>query len=96
VAWLTKLILDRLTSPSGSSPGLIGLAVGLAAIGVVFSVAPQAGQYLRAEVDRRVALRANDDLFAAVDRVAGVAGFEDPEFRDRLRLAQQSASSPRR
>ncbi|MEU5864405.1 ABC transporter ATP-binding protein [Nonomuraea sp. NPDC047529] len=96
VAWLTKTVLDRLTSAPGSPSGLVGPAVGLAAAGVALGVVPRAAQYLRAEMERRAALRAHDELFAAVERVAGVARFEDPHFQDRLRLAQQSASAPAR
>ncbi|KAB8194330.1 ATP-binding cassette domain-containing protein [Nonomuraea phyllanthi] len=99
-AWLTKFVLDRLTSTAGltNAPSptseLVGLALALAAAGVALGVVPQVAQYLRAEMDRRAALRAHDELFAAVEQVTGVARFEDPRFQDRLRLAQQSASSP--
>ncbi|WP_063765322.1 ABC transporter ATP-binding protein [Nonomuraea candida] len=94
VAWLTKLVLDRLTSGAGLSSALVGLAVALAAAGVLLGIVPQIVQYVRAELGRRAALRAHDELFTAVERVAGVARFEDPRFQDRLRLAQQSASAP--
>ncbi|QFY14220.1 ATP-binding cassette domain-containing protein [Nonomuraea phyllanthi] len=99
-AWLTKFVLDRLTSTAGltNAPSptseLVGLALALAAAGVALGVVPQVAQYLRAEMDRRAALRAHDELFAAIEQVTGVARFEDPRFQDRLRLAQQSASSP--
>ncbi|MFI7108105.1 ABC transporter ATP-binding protein [Nonomuraea sp. NPDC050227] len=96
VAWLTKAVLDRLTSAPGSPSGLVGPAAGLAAAGIALGVVPRVAQYLRAEMDRRAALRGHDELFAAVEQVAGVARFEDPHFQDRLRLAQQSASAPAR
>lgn len=92
-AWLTKLAVDRLVSP-GPLGALAGLAVGLALTGMVASTAPQVGQYLRAEMDRRTALRAKDELFVGVERMRGLARFEDPAFLDRLRLAEQCASSP--
>ncbi|MEU6715796.1 ABC transporter ATP-binding protein [Nonomuraea sp. NPDC046802] len=93
VAWLTKLILDHLVarSPFGV---LLGLATGLVVAGLVNAVVPQVTQYLRAEVGRRVRLRAQDELFTALERLAGLARFEDPDFLNRLRLAQQSAASP--
>jgi ATP-binding cassette, subfamily B, bacterial len=93
VAWLTKLVLDRLVT-RGPVGILTGLAAGLAAWGLVSAATPQIGQYLRAELDRRTGLRAKDELFAAVERFAGLGRFEDPVFLDRLRLAEQSSSGP--
>ncbi|MFI6318393.1 ABC transporter ATP-binding protein [Nonomuraea sp. NPDC050556] len=93
VAWLTKLTLDRLVVPSPLGV-VAGLAAGLAAAGVAGSLGPQAGRYLRAELDRRVRLRAKDELFSAVDRFTGLSRLEDPAFLDRLRMAQESASAP--
>ncbi|HET8684387.1 MAG TPA: ABC transporter ATP-binding protein [Micromonosporaceae bacterium] len=93
VAWLLKLIIDQLAR-SGSLPQLLGLAAGLALAGVVAAVLPQLGAYLRAETGRSVALVAEDELYLAVERFAGLARFEDPIFLDRLRLAQQGAAMP--
>ncbi|MCD9194407.1 ABC transporter ATP-binding protein [Streptomyces albireticuli] len=86
-AWLTKLLLDALATgaPSGR---VIGLGAGLAASGVVLGVVPQIGQYLRAELDRKVGLLAEDRLYTAVEGFAGLGRFENPLFLDRLRLAQ--------
>jgi ATP-binding cassette, subfamily B, bacterial len=92
-AWLTKVLVDRVISEP-SIRAVAGLAVALAGVGVVVAAAPQVGQYLRAEADRRSSLRAKDDLFAALERTAGLARFERPEFLDRLRLAEQGAASP--
>lgn len=95
LVWLTKLALDRLAA-SGPLQIVLGLAAGLAAAGLVGAVSPQLGQYLRAELDRRVGRRAKDELFRSVERLAGLRYFEDPVFVDRLRLAQQSADMPGR
>ncbi|WP_338930608.1 ABC transporter ATP-binding protein [Streptomyces netropsis] len=88
-AWLTKLMLDGL---SGDAPlgRLVGLGAGLAAASVALGVLPQAAQYLRAELGRRVGLLAEDRLFTAVEGFAGLGRFEDPRFLDRLRLAQSA------
>lgn len=95
LAWLTAAALDRLAAPAGAAP-LLGLGLAIAAVGTAAAVAGHAGQYLRAEVDRRAALRGKDELFAAVSRFRGLARFETPAFLDRLRLAQQSAANPGR
>ncbi|MEV1004795.1 ABC transporter ATP-binding protein [Nonomuraea sp. NPDC050202] len=94
VAWLTKAVLDGV---AGRQTGtLLALAVTVAVVTTAAAATTHAGDYLRAEVDRRTALRAKDELFAAVCRLPGLARFESPEFLDRLRLAQQSASHPGR
>jgi ATP-binding cassette, subfamily B, bacterial len=93
VAWFTKLALDQLVSP-GPLAILVGLAAGLAVAGMMGALFPQVGYFLRSEVDRRAGLRANEELFAALDRLTGLAEFENPVFLDRLRLAQQSAAMP--
>ncbi|MFF4809748.1 ABC transporter ATP-binding protein [Micromonospora chersina] len=95
LAWLTAAALDRLAAPAGAAP-LLGLGLAIAAVGTAAAVAGHAGQYLRAEVDRRAALRGKDELFAAVSRFGGLGRFETPAFLDRLRLAQQSAANPGR
>ncbi|WP_260477764.1 ABC transporter ATP-binding protein [Nonomuraea sp. WAC 01424] len=94
LAWLAKAVLDGVAS--GRAGVLPGLALGIAAVTTAGAAAAHAGQYLRAEVDRRAALRAKDELFAAVSGFPGLARFESPAFLDRLRLAQQSASNPGR
>ncbi|MFF4409918.1 ABC transporter ATP-binding protein [Streptomyces sp. NPDC001262] len=88
-AWLTKLMLDGLSS-GASSARLIALGAGLAASGVVLGVVPQVDRYLRTELDRRVGLLADDRLFTVVEGFAGLGRFENPRFLDRLRLAQNA------
>ena len=89
-AWLTKLALDLIVAPDVPEGRLAAVAVGLAAAGVAITLAPHATHYLTMEVERRVALVSQDRLFAAAERLTGLARFEDPAFLDRLRLAQQS------
>ncbi|WP_067141543.1 ABC transporter ATP-binding protein [Microtetraspora malaysiensis] len=94
LAWLTKAVLDGVSA--GQVGALPGLAVTIAAVTTAAAAATHAGDYLRAEVDRRAAMRAKDELFAAVSRFTGLAPFENPAFLDRLRLAGQSAGNPGR
>lgn len=84
-AWLTKTVIDRLTT---SGP-VLWPAVALALVGVAATVLPQADQLLRAELAREVGLLSQDRLYRAVNGYAGLAPFEDPAHLDRLRLAQQ-------
>jgi ATP-binding cassette, subfamily B, bacterial len=91
-AWLTKLVIDGLVA--GDRPAvLLRTAAGLAMVGLVAAVMPQATQYLRTEMDLRVGVLAQDRLFTAVDGFVGLGRFENPHFLDRLRLAQQSGGA---
>ncbi|NUW38472.1 ABC transporter ATP-binding protein [Nonomuraea sp. SMC257] len=94
VAWLTKAVLDGVAHRQ--TDALLAPAIAIAVAGTAAAAATHAGNYLRAEVDRRASLDAKDELFAAVSRFTGLARFETPAFLDRLRLAQQSASNPGR
>ncbi|GGM40190.1 multidrug ABC transporter permease [Longimycelium tulufanense] len=89
-AWSVKLIIDSLAAGATTARELLLPALVLVATGVVTGAVPHLTQYLRTELDRRVGLHAQDRLFLAVDRFAGLARFEDPDFLDRLRLAQQT------
>ncbi|MGK5545641.1 ABC transporter ATP-binding protein [Streptomyces sp. URMC 127] len=91
-AWLTKAVLDTLSGPGpGMSPAVP--AAGLALATGLMAVLPLAMQYVRAEMDRKVGLVAQDRLFVAVGRFTGLERFENPAFLDHLRLAQQAGRS---
>ncbi|MFD0533549.1 hypothetical protein ACFQY7_06865 [Actinomadura luteofluorescens] len=86
-AWLTKLVIDRLTGAHGP---VAGLALGLVAAGTAAAFLPLAAQYARAQIGRAAGAAGTDRLFAAAERQVGLRAFEDPAFQDRLRLAQQA------
>ncbi|MGJ6963783.1 ABC transporter ATP-binding protein [Streptosporangium sp. G11] len=85
-AWLTKLVLDRLTAPHGA---VGGLALGLIATGLGAAALPVMLRYLRAQIGRSANLVATERLFVAAERQVGLRNFEDAAFQDRLRLAQE-------
>ncbi|GGT83768.1 ABC transporter ATP-binding protein [Actinomadura citrea] len=86
-AWLTKLVIDRLTASHGP---VAGLALGLVAAGTAGAFLPLAAHYVRSQIGRAAGAAGTDRLFAAAERQVGLRAFEDPAFQDRLRLAQQS------
>ncbi|MFG1949181.1 ABC transporter ATP-binding protein [Nonomuraea sp. NPDC048826] len=92
-AWLTKLLLDELSSPRRDQALLVGLAAGLALIGLLTATLSHLDRYLDAQLRRRLDLLARDELFRAVNRFAGLARFETPQFLDRLRLAEQTGQT---
>ncbi|GAA2624699.1 ABC transporter ATP-binding protein [Actinomadura fulvescens] len=95
LAWLLKGVLDTLAGP-GPHHDLAWPAAALALAGLVTALSPHAGEYLGTELDRRVSLHAQNELFTAVERFSGLSRFEDPVFHDRLRLAQRTTTSPSR
>ncbi len=90
VAWLTKILLDRLGTPD--RPVLVP-ALLLAAAGVVAAVLPHLMQYVEAQVQRAIDLTARRRLYAAVARMPGLRRLEDPVFQDRLALAGETGST---
>ncbi|MGC4937315.1 ABC transporter ATP-binding protein [Kribbella sp. DT2] len=93
VAWLMKLVLDRLTTGTAPTGELTLLAVGLAVAGLAVAVTGELVRYLAAEVARRVTVLTRDRLHEATGRMTGLAKLEDPAFRDRLRMAEQHSQS---
>jgi ATP-binding cassette, subfamily B, bacterial len=91
-AWLLRDVLDTLAA--GHHAGrLVPLVAGLAvATGVPVALA-HLGQYLAAHSGRAIERRASADLYSAVNRLAGLRKLEDPDFQDRLNLAQQAGLS---
>ncbi|MYS86159.1 ABC transporter ATP-binding protein [Embleya scabrispora] len=90
VAWLTRLVLDRLAAAGDAE--LLGLALGLAGLGLSSALLPHLSQYLGNELTRITGMRAVDRLFTAVNSIAGLARFENPAFLDRLPMAQSAGT----
>ena len=88
VAWLTKIVLDRIAGGTGGP--VVGPAVLLVLVGVLTACLSHVERYLRAELDRATGVLARDRLFAALERLRGLAKLEDPRFHDRLRMAVDS------
>ncbi|MEU4832732.1 ABC transporter ATP-binding protein [Streptosporangium sp. NPDC023615] len=91
-AWLTKILLDHI-SLGRDLKTVWPIAVGLAALGLLAATTSALRRYAGAELDRKIGLLSQDRLYRAVNRLPGLARFEDPSFIDRLRLATQAAVS---
>jgi ATP-binding cassette subfamily B protein len=89
--WLLKLVLDGLTADPPQDLFLRGM--GFVVAGLLAAILPSVSRYLDREIDRAVGRRSLSDLYLATARCAGLARLEDPTFRDRLRMAQQSGKS---
>ncbi|MEV5571868.1 ABC transporter ATP-binding protein [Spirillospora sp. NPDC052269] len=90
-AWLTKAALDELTASHPRMGALVWTASGIGALGIVMAAASAVTTYAQGRARRAVGLLSQDRVFAAVNRMNGLARLEDPRFHDRLQLAQQSA-----
>lgn len=91
-AWCTKVVLDGLSAGEVWLT-LLPWAVALAVTGLVAGLLPVSTEYLKQRLDRAVAVVTMDRLYRAMGRLAGIARMEDPRFRDKLRLAQQTGRS---
>ncbi|GAB2932563.1 ABC transporter ATP-binding protein [Micromonospora polyrhachis] len=87
-AWLTKLVLDRLVTGTGT--GLVVLGMGLAGTAAAGAVLPHVRKYVEAERSRAVARMVRRRLYAALQRFVGLARLENPAFQDQLQVAQQT------
>jgi ATP-binding cassette, subfamily B, bacterial len=93
-AWLLRTVIDGLVGGGGRAT-LVPLAVLLATMGGITNVLPSMAQYLAAQLNRAAGLTATTELFGYVTRLRGLRRLEDPEFQDRLSIAQHVAvSSP--
>ncbi|SEG59382.1 ATP-binding cassette, subfamily B [Thermomonospora echinospora] len=90
VAWLMKVVLDRLTVPD--RPLMVPVLL-LAAAGVAAVLLPLAIPYADAELRRAIDLTARRRLYAAVARMPGLRHLENPRFQDRLSLATETGTT---
>lgn len=93
-AWTTKLLLDELAAGRAMS---VARASWLVAAGAGVTVATTLltliSGHLTRRVQRSIAVAAQSRLYERVNAFAGIGRFEDPEFQDRLRLAEQGAQN---
>ncbi|MEU0990235.1 ABC transporter ATP-binding protein [Streptomyces sp. NPDC005953] len=91
---LTKWLFDALQyGRDAAGPSPLALATGLGAVTALMALLPLAADYTRARLQRGIAHLAQQRLYGKVNRFIGLSRFEDPQFLDRLRLAQDSAIS---
>ncbi|MFI9584364.1 ABC transporter ATP-binding protein [Streptomyces sp. NPDC052236] len=91
IAWLIKAVLDELSGPGARFAPLAWMAAGIGGLGIAMAATSALTTYAAGHTRRAIGLYAQDRLFAAVNRLRGLAKLEQPRFHDRLRLAQQTA-----
>ncbi|MET9146961.1 ABC transporter ATP-binding protein [Streptomyces sp. NPDC004042] len=90
VAWVTRLVLDRLVGADGGA--LLGLALALAGLGLAAALVPPLTTFAGNHLGRAAGLTALDTLFTVVNSFTGLSRLEDPVFQDRLRMAQSAGA----
>ncbi|HIV56609.1 MAG TPA: ABC transporter ATP-binding protein/permease [Candidatus Stackebrandtia faecavium] len=104
VTLLTKWLLEALqyngvaddAIPAGQAPPDVSpmvLVAGIAILGVLVSAAPFVSEYVQSRLKRGVTLIVQDRLYESVNGFEGMRRFENPAFLDRLRMAQQAATT---
>jgi ATP-binding cassette subfamily B protein len=92
-AWFGKLLVDELAhGRDGQAGDVVRYAVTGALAAAVGLLAMQVSTYVRVRHDAAIALRAESALFTKVCGFNGLRYFEDPDFQDRLLIAEGSAS----
>lgn len=94
VAWVTKLVFDRLAEAAGGGLAFEPFALLLAAyggLGLLAGALDPANAYLNAQLGRRLSLAAQERVFRKITGLNGLAPFENPAFQDALRFAPQGA-----
>ena len=95
LAPLTALVLARLlggVALGGTGTGIVWVG-GLVALASVSAAAPPMLEYSKGELGRRLVADSQQRFFGAVNEIPDLASFEDPKFRDELRLAQQGSET---
>ncbi|MEO3746635.1 ABC transporter ATP-binding protein [Plantactinospora sp. B5E13] len=88
-AWSTRALIDGLSADDSAK-----LWFGVAGFGLLAIVSPvilHVSQYAQRDAERRVTIRTQQELFAAVSAHPGLKELEDSSFHDRLRLAHEAS-----
>ncbi|MFD8936502.1 ABC transporter ATP-binding protein [Streptomyces sp. NPDC059578] len=94
ITLLTKWLFDALADGGKTEgPSPVALAVGIGTVTALMVVLPFAANYTQARLQRGIVYLAQQRLYGKVNGFVGLSRFEDPQFLDRLRLAQDSAIS---
>lgn len=91
VAWCTRLLVDSLSAPHPKAGLIVALAVATALLGALSAVLSAGASWAGAAAKRAIALETGDRLYRAASGTVGLRLLEDPEYQDRIRLADQAA-----
>jgi ATP-binding cassette, subfamily B, bacterial len=90
-AWMYMLIVDSLSKRPVHTATVVLLAVLASSAGAASLVLSYVSSLAGLAANRKIELVVTDRVYAAVNRFTGLRRIEDPQFHDRLLLAEQAA-----
>ena len=92
LAWVAKLLLDELAKGESGRLG-VGLMLAMSSVGIgwVGLVLAEGESMVASIVRRSMTLAVEEQLYARVTSFAGLQTIEDPEFQNRLHIADEAA-----
>jgi ATP-binding cassette, subfamily B, bacterial len=90
-AWVLKELINSLTGAHPAAARVATLALVTVLLGALGLAMSELSMVIAASCQRSIAVAVTSDLYAAVNRIKGLASFEQPAFQDSLRLAEQAA-----
>jgi len=90
-AWCTRLLVNGLSAAHPLAVHLAALAVVVALLGASSAVLGALSSWAAAAAKRAVALVTGDRVYRAASGTVGLGLLEDPDYQDRLRLADRAA-----
>jgi ATP-binding cassette, subfamily B, bacterial len=90
-AWVLKELINSLTGAHPAEARVAMLALVTVLLGALALAMGDLSMVIAASCQRSIAVAVTSDLYAAVNRIKGLAVFEQPGFQDSLRLAEQAA-----
>ncbi len=90
-AWCVRLLVDWLSAPHPQASRVAALAVAVALLGALSALLSALASWAGAATKRATALVTGDRVYRAASSTVGLGLLEDPEYQDRLRLADQAA-----
>lgn len=90
-AWFSRELIDDLTASHRNPGHVVLLAVAVAASGILSALSGSLSGLLSSTSQRSISVMAAQRLYQALNRMPGIACFEDPSYQDELRQAEQAS-----
>lgn len=90
-AWCTRLLVNGLSAAHPRAGQVAALAVAVALLGASSAALGALASWAAAATKRATALVTGDRVYRAASGTVGLGLLEDPDYQDRLRLADQAA-----
>jgi ATP-binding cassette, subfamily B, bacterial len=89
--WLSKVLVDDLSGPRPVASHVVMLAAAAAAAAVVSSLMSTTAGLFAAHAQQAISLATTERLYRAVGTREGISHIENPDFQNKLQLAERAA-----